>query len=95
MTRLFGFMLAATLLSGLVGVNMAASGAKPSGVPQPRAGKVVSRALVFPAQVSVGKLYFYVDAQPGDLPWHCDVVFAKPGSGLGDARGVRTFKLPE
>lgn len=95
MTRLFGLMLAATLFSGLVGVNMAVYGAKPAGVSQPRAGKVVSRALVFPGQVSLGKLYFYVDAEPGGLPLHCDVVFAKPGSGLGDARGVRTFKLPE
>ncbi|MDX1987606.1 MAG: hypothetical protein SFV17_13040 [Candidatus Obscuribacter sp.] len=88
-------MLALTLLSGLAVWNTAAYGAKPAGFSQQRAGKVVSRALVFPGQVSVGKLYFYADSEPGGLPRHCDVVFSQPGSGLGEARGVRTLKLPE
>lgn len=95
MARLFALVLCLLLLGGSPGCIPGVSAAKPEGVQKTRAGKMVMRTLVFPGQVSLGKLYFYTDTEPGGLPWHCDVVFAQPGSSLGEARGVRTLRLPE
>ncbi|NJL71618.1 MAG: hypothetical protein HC888_08360 [Candidatus Competibacteraceae bacterium] len=95
MARLFVLVFCLLLLGGPPGWISPASAAKPAGVQKSRAVMMVSRSFVFPGQVSLGKLYFYADSEPGGLPWHCDVVFAQPGSSLGEARGFRTLKLPE